>query len=225
MAITALRTAIIYLVLIAGFRITGKRQLGELQPIELVVTLLLSDLAAVPMQETGIPLLNGLIPIAVLISLELILSAWMMKSNGLSRLISGNPIVIIHEGKLQQNALRKLRLTVEDITETLRQQGIFDWNEVQYAIAETNGKISVFKFPDYQPAEKQDMPSAKESPAQVPLVSDGSFVDWGLSFCNVSQQEIQTFLKKKHCALKEVLLLMGDKNHHYVLTVKEKQSS
>ncbi len=225
MIITALRTIIIYLFLIAAFRITGKRQLGELQPIELVVTLLLSDLAAVPMQETGIPLLNGLIPIAVLISLELILSAWMMKSGGLSRLISGNPIVIIHEGKLQQSALRKLRLTVDDLTETLRQQGIFDWHEVQYAIAETNGKISVFKFPDYQAAEKQDVSSKKSSPAQVPLVSDGGFVDWGLAFCNVSEQEIHAFLKKKHCSLQEVLLLMGDKEHQYVLTVKEKQKS
>ncbi len=222
MIITALRTIIIYLILIAGFRITGKRQLGELQPIELVVTLLLSDLAAVPMQETGIPLLNGLIPIAVLVSLELILSAWMMKSGSLSRLISGNPIVIIHDGKLQQNALRKLRLTVDDLTESLRQQGVFDWHEVQYAIAETNGKISVFKFSEYQSAEKQDISSAKKALAQVPLISDGNFVDWGLTFCNVSKKDVQRFLKKKHCPLKKTLLLMGDKEHHYVLTVKEK---
>lgn len=224
MIITALRTIIIYLILIAGFRITGKRQLGELQPIELVVTLLLSDLAAVPMQETGIPLLNGLIPIAVLISLELILSAWMMKSGSLSRLISGNPIVIIHDGKLQQSALRKLRLTVDDLTESLRQQGVFDWHEVQYAIAETNGKISVFKFSEYQTAEKQDLSSAKQALAQVPLISDGNFVDWGLTFCNVSKKDVQRFLKKKHCPLKKALLLMGDKEHHYVLTVKEKPS-
>lgn len=222
MVITALRTAIIYLLLIIGFRITGKRQLGELQPIELAVTLLISDLAAVPMQETGIPLLNGVVPIAVLISLELILSAWMMKSNGLSRLISGNPIVIIHDGKLQQNALRKLRLTVDDLTESLRQQGVFDWHEVQYAIAETNGKISVFKFSEYQSAEKQDISSAKDSTAQVPLISDGCFVKWGLSFCNTSEKEIQKFLHKKRCPLKDVLLLMGNKNHQYVLTVKEK---
>lgn len=215
MVITTLRTVIIYLVLIAVFRITGKRQLGELQPIELVVTLLLSDLAVVPMQESGVPLFSGLVPIAVLIALELILSAWMMKSNGLSRLISGNPIVVIYDGKLQQGALRKLRLTVEDLTEALRQQGVFDWQEIQYAIAETNGKISVFAFTDESEEKRR---------ASVPLVSDGSLVEWGLDFCGISEQEITAFLKNKKCPLKNVLLLTGDKKRHYFLTVKEKST-
>ncbi len=224
MIITAVRTAIIYIVLIVGLRITGKRQLGELQPIELVVTLLISDLAAVPMQENGIPLLNGLVPIAVLISLELILSVCMMKSNGLSRLISGNPVVIIHEGIVQQPALRKLRLTVEDLTESLRQQGFFDLQEIQYAIAETNGSISVFPFSKNQPATKNDLQGEiAENFAAVPLVNDGKLVEWGLSFCGISEKKVYTVLKKKKCPLANTLLLTADKNGHYFLIEKEKK--
>ncbi len=138
MAISAIRTVIIYIFIIAAMRIMGKRQLGELQPVELVVTLLISDLAAVPMQESGMPLLNGLIPIVVLVALELLLSGLMLKSSGFSKLISGNPIVIIRDGKLDQKALKRLRLTVEDLMETLRQQNAFDIREIEYAIAETN---------------------------------------------------------------------------------------
>ncbi|MBO5929218.1 MAG: DUF421 domain-containing protein [Clostridia bacterium] len=212
MLISALRTVIIYVVLIAVFRITGKRQLGELQPIELVVTLLLSDLAVLPLQESGMPLLSGLVPIAVLVALELLLSAWMMKSNGFSRLISGNPVVVIHEGKLQQKALRQLRLTVEDLTEALRQQGVFDWQEIEYAIAETNGKISVFTVADK---------SEEKRKASVPLINDGSFITWGLEFCGITKQEVLTFLKKKKCPLRAVLLLTADKQRRYSLTKKE----
>ena len=115
MAITAIRTVIIYIFIITAMRIMGKRQLGELQPVELVVTLLISDLAAVPMQESGMPLLNGLIPILILVSLELLLSGAMLKLPWVSRLITGNPITIIRDGQLDQKALKKLRMTVDDL--------------------------------------------------------------------------------------------------------------
>ncbi len=208
MAITAIRTAIIYVFLIAALRVTGKRQLGELQPIELVVTLLISDLASVPMQESGAPLLTGLIPIAVLVSLELILSAIMMKSNTLSRLISGNPIVVIRNGKVSVQALRRLRLTVEDLLETLRQQNIFDLRDVQYAIAETNGKISVFKT--------QNPPQT----AAVPLVSDGKTVDWALQMTGIPEQWVHKTLARHQCELRDTLLLAADSKRHYYLIRK-----
>lgn len=209
MAITAIRTAIIYIFLIAALRITGKRQLGELQPIELVVTLLISDLASVPMQESGAPLLSGLIPIAVLVSLELVLSALMVKSNTVSRLISGNPIVVIQNGKLSQKALKQLRLTVEDLMETLRQQNIFDLRDVQYAIAETNGKISVFQ------TKKQAKPTAA-----VPVVNDGKLVKWGMDMTGVTEEWVHKTLRKQGCTLSETLLLTADDEHHTYLIRK-----
>lgn len=209
MAITAIRTAIIYLFLIAALRVTGKRQLGELQPIELVVTLLISDLASVPIQDNSTPLLSGLIPIAVLVSLELILSALMVKSNGLSRLISGNPIVIIQNGKLLQPALKQLRLTVEDLMEALRQQGIFDIGEVQYAIVETNGRISVYKT-DATPA----------TTAAVPVVNDGQLVQWGMRMTGVSEKWIHRTLRQHNCPLSDTLLLTADSRHRHTLIRK-----
>ncbi len=226
MAITAIRTAIIYLFLIAALRVTGKRQLGELQPIELVVTLLISDLAAVPMQESGAPLLSGLIPIAVLVALELILSALMVKSNGLSRLISGNPVVIIKDGKLSQKALRQLRLTVEDLLETLRQQDVFDLQEIRYAIAETNGSISLFKYADCQNATVRDlkkMPS--NSGAAVPIVNDGQLVKWGLQMIGVSEEWVTEVLKKHACPLSDTLLLTADDKRRTYLIKKGEESA
>lgn len=226
MAITAIRTAIIYLFLIAALRVTGKRQIGELQPIELVVTLLISDLASVPMQESGTPLLSGLIPIAVLVSLEIILSALMMKSNGLSRLISGNPIVLIKDGKLSQKALKKLRLTVEDLLEALRGQEVFDLRDIRYAIAETNGQISLFKQPDCQTATVRDIkkkPAA--SGAAVPIINDGKLVQWGMDMVGVSKEWVQDTLKQHACEMSQILLLTTDSSHRTHLIRKGEDAS
>lgn len=212
MAITAIRTVIIYLFIIVSLRITGKRQLGELQPAELVVTLLIADLAVIPMQENGVPLLSGLVPIAVLISLELFLSAWMMKSNTLSRLVSGNPIVVIENGKLSQTALKQLRMGVDDLMETLRQQGVFDIRDVQHAIAETNGKFSVYQ-----------KPSAKSPTASFPVISDGQTVSWGLSLCQKNEDWVYAKLKEKGYSAKDVLLMTADENGKTMLIRKDKR--
>lgn len=222
MAVTAIRTLIIYIVLIVALRITGKRQIGELQPIELVVTLLISDLAAVPMQESGTPLLSGLIPIFVLVSLELILSALMMKSNTVARLISGNPLIVIQDGKLNQSTLKKLRLTVEDLMETLRQNGVFDIKEVEYAIAETNGKISLFKRPQDQSVTRGDLSvSLSEDGAPVPVVSDGKIVDWGLTLCSLDKAWVLKTIERKGFDLDSVLLMTADKNKRVCIIRKE----
>lgn len=225
MAITALRTVIIYIVIVAALRLAGKRQLGELQPGELVVTLLIADLASVPMQDTGIPLLNGLVPIAVLVALELILSALMLKWRWLSRLVSGNPVVIVNNGVLDQKALKRLRLTVEDLMETMRQQEVFDIRDVQYAIVETNGKISLFLNPSAQTASRADVQAVtSDDGAPVPIVSDGKLVDWGIAMCGVSAAWVQDKLKKRRCELRDVLLMTADKSHKVYIVRREESS-
>ena len=222
MVIIALRTVIIYIVLIAALRLAGKRQLGELQPAELVVTLLIADLASVPMQDNGIPLLNGLIPIVILVALELVLSALMMKCAWFARLISGNPIVLIRDGTLDQRALRKMRLTVEDLTETMRQQNIFDIRTVQYAMAETNGTTSFFLYPASQPATAGDLKiKLSDNGAPVPIVCDGKAVDWGMTLCGVDEQWVHKTLKKHRCALSDVLLMTADKQRQVFIVQRE----
>lgn len=222
MLIAALRTVIIYIMIMLALRLGGKRQLGELQPAELVVTLLISDLASVPMQDNGMPLLSGLIPIAVLVSLELILSAVMLKSHLLSKLVAGNPVVIIRAGKLEQKALRLLRMTVEDLMENLRQQQVFDIRDVQYAIAETNGKISICLMPDTKPVTVADLTlSVNDEGAPVPVVSDGKLVNWGLSMCGVSAEWVHEKLRRRNYTIKDVLLMTCDKQQKVCIIRKE----
>lgn len=205
MTISVIRTVILYLLLMVAMRLMGKRQLGELQPSELVVTLLLSDLAAVPMQENGLPLLNGVMPILVLVSLELLLSGAMLKFPPVAKLISGSPIPVIRDGVMDASALKRLRMTVEDLEESLRQQDIFDVSQVQYAIAETNGHISAYCYSD------AEMP--------VVVVSDGVLCDWGMRLCGMTEETLARFLQKKQCGQKDVFLLTATKQGpHHLLT-------
>ncbi len=197
MTISVIRTVILYLLLMAAMRLMGKRQLGELQPSELVVTLLLSDLAAVPMQENGLPLLNGVLPILVLVSVELLLSGVMLKFPPIAKLVSGSPIPIIRDGVVDAAALRRLRMTVEDLDESLRQQDVFDIRQVQYAIAETNGHISVYCY------DETEMP--------VVIISDGTLCDWGMRLCGMTEEALGRYLQKQRCRQQDVFLLTATK--------------
>lgn len=197
MTISVIRTVILYLLLMISMRLMGKRQLGELQPSELVVTLLLSDLAAVPMQENGLPLLNGILPILVLVSLELLLSGAMLKWAPLSKLVAGSPVTIVQNGMVDAAALKRLRMTVEDLDESLRQQEVFDIRQVQYAIAETNGHISVYRYCE------EEMP--------VLVVSDGVLCEWGMRLCGLTEEALSRYLQKQRCEQKDVFLLTATK--------------
>ncbi|MBQ8684183.1 MAG: DUF421 domain-containing protein [Clostridia bacterium] len=229
MTISVVRTVILYFVLMVAMRIMGKRQLGELQPTELVVTLLLSDLAAVPMQENGLPLFNGLLPILVLVALELLVSGVMLKSTALSRLVTGTPMPIIRDGRMLEPAMKRLRMTVDDLAESLRQQNIFDIRQVQYAIAETNGHISVYCYPQFQPATAEDIgKSPADDGMPIVVMSDGRVSDWGLALCGLDVTWVDNLLKKRGCQRQDVFLLTATKSgKHYLLTrtdVKEEKA-
>ena len=145
MAVLFSRTIIFYISLILFLRIMGKRQIGELQPTEFAVTLLIADLASIPMQSHSIPITNGLIPIAVLLILEITISVLTLKFRKLRTVISGHPMTIIENGQINQDVMKKLRLNSDDLCEELRLQGIDNINRVSCAVVETNGKISVFE--------------------------------------------------------------------------------
>ncbi len=220
MTVSVVRTVILYIVLTLAMRIMGKRQLGELQPTELVVTLLLSDLAAVPMQENGLPLFNGLLPILVLVALELLVSGWMLKWPKIARLVAGTPVPVIRDGRVDEGAMHKLRLTVDDLIESLRQQNVFDIRQVQYAVAETNGHISVYCYPRFQAATAGDVGcNPPDEGMPVVLVSDGQFSDWGLSLCGLDRAWVDTLLAQRRCSLEQVFLLTASKSGKaYLLT-------
>ncbi len=223
MLIAMLRTAILYLTLIAGVRLMGKRQVGELEPAELVLTLLVADLAAVPMQDFGIPLLFGLLPILVLLCLTMILSVLTMKNVRLRTLLCGRPSIVIDCGELLQKEMARTRMTVDELMEELRLQGITDISTVQYAILETNGKLSTILYPQYQPATAEQM-GVSPALTSLPLViiSDGQLLTHNLIAAGQSREWLEKVLAdRKLNRIEDVFLLSLDKDGKIFYVRKE----
>lgn len=208
MSITIIRAVIIYIAVIVSVRIMGKRQLGEMEPHEFVITILISAVATVPLEDNAIPLTNSLLPILVLVSLEIIASAVSMKSQGFRTLLSGKPVFIIKDGKLNQSEMKRTRLTVDDILNGLRQQKIFDIENVQNAVVEANGKLSV--------QEK-----AADAVIPIPIVLDGKAVKEYFAKEEYSEQEIDVIVSSANCKLEEMLLLTLDENGNTNIIKKE----
>lgn len=195
------RTIILYIVIIVGIRLMGKRQVGELEPSELVLSLVIADLAAVPMQDFGIPLLAGVVPILTLLALTMILSVLTMKYVGFRTLLCGRPSIIIRRGKLDQGEMRRNRLTVDELMEELRCQGYADPSGVWYAILETNGQLSVL------PKAQEKPPTLSQLERQVPepglalvLISDGRVLEENLTARGLDRTWLERELKRQGCA-------------------------
>lgn len=178
MIISLFRTVILYLIIIISLRLMGKRQIGQLETSELVVAILISDLAAVPMQDIAIPLLSGAIPILTLVSMEMLFSALMLKSFKIRKLICGKPTMIIECGRLLYKNMNKTRFTIDELIEALRMQGITDIATVQYAFLETTGKLSVLQYPDEKPPTATDMGiSPADNGLPTIFINDGRIIN------------------------------------------------
>lgn len=197
MSISFLRTFILYASIVAALRLMGKRQIGELEPSELVVTILISELAAIPMQDVTVPLFAGIVPIATLISIEILISFLCLKSRRLRRLFNGRAAVIIRSGKLDARKMRDLRLTTDEVMESLRQNNIASPADLKYAVIEPNGQLSYVLKPDKQPATA-GMLNLQPSDAGLPLivVSDGKPVLGNLRQLNLEVADIEKRIKK-----------------------------
>lgn len=223
MIISTLRTILLYIVIIIAIRIMGKRQISEMQTSELVITLLMSNIASIPMQDTDQSMLSGIIPIMVLLVCEISISYLMLKRTKIRSLICGKPVIIIDNGKIDRDAMIQLRISTEDMYEQLRQKDIFDIKEVAYAIIETNGKLSVMKKPENDTVTVSDMKiRAKEKPLQVSVISDGEISKSSLRYCGFQESYIQKVLKKESTALSDVFIMTMDKNGSYNIIKKEK---
>ena len=186
MIIAFLRTIILYLLIIAGIRLMGKRQVGELEPSELVLSLIIADLASVPMQDYGIPLLTGILPILALLAMTMILSVLTMKSVRFRALMCGRPSIVIRDGLVDQREMARNRLTIDELLEELRAKGYTDPATVKYAILETNGQLSVLPYANQKPPTAQQLQvSAEESGLPLVVISDGRLLEHNLraSFC------------------------------------------
>lgn len=218
------RTVILYLLIIAGLRLMGKRQIGELEPGDLVLTLIISDLASVPMQDFGIPLVNGVFPIIVLLSLSMLVSYFSLKSIRFRSLVCGRPTVIIQDGKILQANMAKTRFTVDELYEQLRTQGYSSLEGVKYAILETSGQVSVLPYTRTAPLTPQSAGMEVQEDVTLPVlvVNDGHILTDNLRTCGRDLSWLQGQLKKRRLTSpKQVFLMTVDETGAVVCVTKE----
>lgn len=200
----------------------GKKQVSELQTSELVIMLLVSDIAAIPMQNTSQTLVSSLVPIAVLVCFEIFISIVMLKNSRIKRLICGNPVVIINNGKLLQGELKRLRMTIDDLYIQLRQMNVFNIKDVEFAIIEPNGKLSVLKKAEKEPLDASTMKiSVPESCFDALVVSDGEISDFSLSLCDLSRDWLTGVLQGKNLDLSDIFIMTANKNKEFNIIKKE----
>ncbi len=208
MLISFLRTIILYLILVITVRLMGKRQIGELEPSEFVVAILIADLASVPMQDTGIPLLSGIVPIFTILALELIFSVCSLRFLTIRRLLCGSPTVLMECGKIIQSNLARSRITIDELQQQLRANGVLDFATVHYAILETDGTISVLQFTAEKPPSAKSLkvqPNQEELPLTV--ISDGVVRHQELSRCGFDLTWLKKQLDKVGCSSKDVFFM------------------
>lgn len=222
------RTIILYFILMTGLRLMGKRQIGELEPSELVLTLIISDLAAVPMQDFGIPLVNGVFPIVTLLCLSMLLSFFSLKSIRFRKLICGCPTVIIRDGKILQQNMARNRITVDELLEELRSQGYSDLSAVKYAILETSGQVSVLPYTKDSPVTPKVSAMDVQDDVTLPilLINDGRIMSDNLAASGYDQVWLDKQLTQRRLTShRQVFLLTVDEAGTVTCVAKEDRTA
>lgn len=222
MFISIIRTVVLYAFVIFAVRLMGKRQISDMQPSELVITLIVSEIAAIPMQNTSQPLISGIIPVLVLVSLEITASVLMMKNSKFRSLLCGNPVIVIRDGVILQKEMKRLRLTTEDLCVQLRQQNVFSIEDVQYCIVETNGEVSVLQKPEKRTLTADDLGvKVLDNKIETVVVSDGEMLDNSLRLCGKSRDDVKSIISEEELNLSEVFLMTLDGLGNYNIIRKE----
>lgn len=224
MFVAFFRTLILYLTIVFGIRLMGKRQLGELQPSDLVITIIISNIATLPIEEIDVPLFMGLLPILTLVVFEVIVSSVSLRFPKLRQLFSGSPVVVIRDGVIDQKKLRELRFSVNDLLEELRSSQIFDVSQVDFALVETTGKLSVYQKYQSQSLTPQmmglpDQP-AQNSPPYI-LICDGEIYKSGLELAGKNMNWLKRTLEENKTSVQAVYLMTAEKSGKYLIVPKE----
>lgn len=223
MFIVLFRTVILYFIVVFTMRIMGKRQIGQLQPFELVIAIMISELASLPMQDTRIPLTHGVIPIITLLVLQVIISIAQLKSEKARYIFCGKPSILIKDGKIDITQLRNNRFNMNDLLEEIRLQGYYNIEDIEYAILETSGQLSVIPKTELEPATKQDL-NIKTSQDQLPvtLIMDGKINEQNLKIINKNKSWLDSQLKKNNIpSAEKVLIALIDSKGKFFYQTKE----
>ncbi len=225
MSIILIRSLILYILVVFSVRLMGKRQLGELQPSELVITILVSNIATLPLEDTDIPVIVGVTPILALVCFEVIVSWLILRMPKLRKIISGSPKIVISNGKINRNVLKELRFSVDDLMTALRGRDIFDLSEVQFAIVETTGSISVMKKPEKDTPTKEELNIKAEriDPPQV-VVSDGKVMHVALKSMGFNEQFVKNIAGKSGFAVEDIFIMTADSLGNCFISPKKEQS-
>ena len=224
MFISLWRTFVLFIAVTLSLRFMGKRQIGELQPSELSTTIMISNIAAIPIENIGSPMINCILSILLLACLEILLSVVILKSRRLRGMALGHPRCIIRDGVLDQKEMRDLRWSLDDLMELLRGNGIFDIDEVLFAIVETNGSLSVFPKFKNRPVTNKDL-SVRLSGCEAPpvlIINDGEIDKAALTYCHLDTTWLNEVLRKKNLKVKDVFAMSCDRSANYVLVEKER---
>ena len=208
-----IRSLIIYFVVLIVFRLMGKRQLGQMQPFELVLTLILADLATIPMAEMSVPLVHGIVPLLALLVIHYVITILAKHFPKFSEVFSGEPVIVINQNGIDYKAVQKLNLSIEDIMESLRSAGYFSPDEVLFAIMETNGKISVLPKANNTPVTRQDLNiEGEENSVPIAIVSEGKLLNDNFEQIKVEKKQVMDFIASLNVKIKNILILTLDNN-------------
>ena len=222
MILSYLRTILLYLILIAVVRLMGKRQIGQMEASEFVVTMLIADLASIPMQDGGIPLLSGLVPILTVLGMEFVLSGLSMGSVFFRKLLCGKPVILIENGNILQNNLRRTGVTLDELTGHLRLKDVLDIRSVQYAILETDGNLSVFPYPQARPASAADAGiQTQKQLLPITIIADGHLFKENLPLLKKDEAWVERILRKHHADLASTWLFTADADENILFYKKE----
>ncbi len=225
MLLSCLRTAVLYLFLLAVIRMMGKRQIGEMEPSEFVVTMLMANLASIPMEDLGTPLLSGLVPMLTVLGAELVLSSLSLRSIRLRKLLCGKPVILIENGRILQKNLQRTCITLDELTGQLRLKDVLDLKTVQYVILETDGNLSVFPYPQQMPATAADagVKTGKQS-LPITVIQDGKLFRDDLRRAGKDMAWLRKTLSKHRSRQEETLLLTVDGEDNVTWIGKENSS-
>lgn len=222
-----IRAILVYLIVLVVFRLMGKRQLGQMQPFELVLTLIIADLATIPMAEESVPILHGVVPLLTLVAVHYFLTLLTRKSDLMNRVISGKPVIVVNPNGIDLKAIRNLNISVDDLFEAIRGCGFFSLDEIQYAIVETNGSVNVLPKKQCSPVtignldeissgnslKLKNLENIDETTIPVTLIAEGKINKNNLKIARLNEKDVKEILEKiKIKKIKDVLILTIDGN-------------
>ena len=226
MLINFIRAIMIYILVLVVMRLMGKREIGQLQPFELAISIMIADLASIPMTDPGVPIFNGLVPILGLLAMHLLITLLNIKSVNLRKITCGKPTILVYRGKIDEEALKKERFTVSELQERLRGKDVFNLGDVEFAILETNGEVSVITKPNKRNLTPEDMNiEADYEGLPYDLIVDGKIMYENLNKIGKDKRWLIKQIEKFKCLPQDVLIATMDGKGNFFCQQKERKKN